>query len=93
MILFIKKWTVEIVSLIGNLILLSKYLFDKASIRCEPCIDINDCPPCQTEFMRYFWYYFIIFNTLILIGLITKRKKNKRQPTPGHTQLPRGGVA
>jgi len=75
MILFIKKWIIELIALIGNLILVSKYFIDKATICCEPCIDPNDCPPCQTDFMKYFWYYFIVFNTLIIIGLIIKRKK------------------
>ena len=74
MIAFIKKRIIEIVGIIGNLILISHYLFDKFTIQCEPCIDPNNCPPCQTDYMKYFWIYLIIFNVLIIIGLILKRK-------------------
>jgi hypothetical protein len=74
MIAFMKKRIIEILGIIGNLILISKYLFDKITIRCEPCIDPNNCPPCQTDYMKYFWIYLIIFNVLIIIGLILKRK-------------------
>jgi len=71
----IKHRIVEIIGVLINLILISKYFFDKLTIRCEPCLDKNDCPPCQTDFMKYFWIYLLSFNLLIIFGLIMKRKK------------------
>lgn len=76
---FIKKWIIEFTWIVGNLILILKYFIDKISIRCEPCIDANNCPPCQTDFMRDFWIYTMIFNILIIIGLIIKKIINGSQ--------------
>jgi hypothetical protein len=72
---FFKKWIIETIWIIGNIILILKYFIDKCTIRCEPCIDINNCPPCQTDFMRDFWIYTTIFNLLIIIGLIVNKTK------------------
>lgn len=76
---FIKKWIIEIIWIVGNLILILKYFIDKIGIRCEPCIDANNCPPCQTDFMRDFWIYAAIFNILIIFGLIIKKIINGSQ--------------
>jgi hypothetical protein len=58
----------------GNMLLAVKYYFDKASIQCEPCIN-KDCPPCQTDFMEYIWYYVLAWNVFyLLIELITKKR-------------------
>ncbi len=69
----IKRWIILIIWIVGNLILILKYSIDKIDIRCEPCIDVNNCPPCQTDFMRDFWIYAAIFNILVIIGLIIKK--------------------
>ena len=78
---FIKRWIVEIIWIVGNLVLILQYFIDKISIRCEPCIDVINCPPCQTDFMRDFWIYAVIFNILIIIGLIIKKIINGSQQT------------
>jgi len=70
---FIKKWIIEVIWILGNLLLIIKYFIDKTHIQCEPCIDINNCPPCQTDFMRDFWIYLAIFNILVVVGLIIKK--------------------
>lgn len=67
---FIKKWIIEIIWILGNLVLILKYFIDKLTVRCEPCIDVNNCPPCQTDFIRDIWMYIAVFNILIVIGLI-----------------------
>jgi len=71
--LFIKKWFIETIWIGGNLILILKYFIDKIEIRCEPCIDVNNCPPCQTDFMKDFWIYIAIFSMIIIVGLIVKK--------------------
>ena len=72
---FIKQRIIEILGVIANLILISKFFLDKLTICCEPCIDMNNCPPCRTDFMKNFWIYLLVLNTLIIFGLIMKRKK------------------
>jgi len=81
----IKKRFIEFIWIIGNIIMIFKYVLDKICIRCEACIDINNCPPCQTDFMRDFWIYTVIFNMLIIIGFVIKKK---RQPTTSKPQPP-----
>lgn len=70
---FIRNWIIEIIWIAGNLILILKYYIDKIGLACEPCLDVDDCPPCQTDYMRDFWIYLAIFNVLIIIGLIIKK--------------------
>lgn len=77
--LFITKWYIELITLVGNSILVTKYLIDKTTIHCEPCISASDCPPCETEYMKRFWYYFIIFQILIIIGYKLKMKLEKKK--------------
>ena len=72
---FINNWIIETIWIIGNIMLILKYFIDKSTIRCEPCVNINNCPPCQTDFMRDFWIYTTIFNLLIIIGLIVSKTK------------------
>ena len=72
---FINNWIIETIWIIGNIMLILKYFIDKSTIRCEPCVNINNCPPCQTDFMRDFWIYTTIFNLLIIIGLIVNKTK------------------
>jgi len=74
----IKHRFIEIIGISINLILISKYLLDKLTIRCEPCIDSNDCPPCQTDYMKNFWIYMIVFNLMFVTGIIIKRKFEKK---------------
>ncbi len=76
---FIKDWIIEIIWIAGNFVLILKYFIDKIGIRCEPCIDVNNCPPCQTDFMRDIWIYAAIFNILIIIGMIIKKIINGSQ--------------
>ena len=76
---FYRKWKIEIIWIIGNLTFIIKYSIDRYFIQCEPCLDINNCPPCQTDFMRDFWIYTAIFNILIIIGLIVKKIVNGSQ--------------
>lgn len=64
----------RIIWIIGNLLLIGKYFFDKASIQCEPCLT-SDCPACETDYMKYFWIYIIVWNLLgLLLELITRKK-------------------
>ena len=70
-----KNRIIEIIGISINLILISKYLFDKITIRCEPCLNTSDCPPCQTDYMKNIWIYLIVFNALILLGLTIKKSK------------------
>lgn len=72
---FIKHRIIEIIGILINIILISRYLFDKITIRCEPCLNPNDCPPCQTDYMENFGVYMIAFNILFAAGIIIKMKK------------------
>ena len=72
---FIQRRIIEILGVLANLFLISKFFFDKLTICCEPCIDINNCPPCRTDFMKNFWIFLLVINTMIIVGLIMKRKK------------------
>lgn len=74
-----KKRIFELVGITTNLILIGKYFFDKLTIRCEPCIDLNDCPPCQTDFMKNFCLYFVTLNVVFVIVLIMKNKLQKKK--------------
>ena len=74
MINIIKHRLIEIIGVLINIVLISKYLFDKITIRCEPCLDLGNCPPCQTEYMKYFWIYMIGFNIMFILALVIKRR-------------------
>ncbi len=67
---YLKGKVFEIVWVAGWVFLILKYSIDKITIRCEPCIDVNNCPPCQTDFMGNFWTYVAIFNVIVLAGMI-----------------------
>jgi hypothetical protein len=71
-----KKQTKILIWVFGNLFLCGKYFLDKYSIQCEPCPPDIFCPPCQTEFMRNFIIYLIIWNVIaVLFWIISNRKK------------------
>lgn len=74
MINIIKHRLIEIIGVLINIILISKYLFDKITIRCEPCLDPGNCSPCQTKYMKYFWIYMIGFNIMFIVALVIKRR-------------------
>ena len=79
-----KKMTSRIIWIIGNVVLIVMYFYDKTHIQCEPCISSN-CPPCQTEFMKYIWLYVVAWNLLYIIIEFIARKKSwtrwlKRKP-------------
>ena len=76
---FIRHRFIEIIGILINLILISKYLLDKLTIRCEPCVDSNDCPPCQTDYMKNYWIYIIVFNVLFVIAIIIERKSKRNK--------------
>ncbi len=72
------KGRIAIFWAIGNVLLIAKYFFDKWSIRCEPCSDLGDCPPCETEFMSNILIYLALFNIgMSLVWIITKRINRK----------------
>ena len=50
----------------GNAVLIGKYFLDKTTIRCEPCLPGDVCPPCQTDFMQEFWMWIIGWNVLVM---------------------------
>ena len=77
-----KNRIIEIIGIFINLVLISKYLFDKITIRCEPCLNTSDCPPCQTDYMKNIWIYLIVFNALILLGFTIKKRKVNGNQTP-----------
>lgn len=77
-----KNRIIEIIGILIDLILILKYLFDKITIRCEPCLNSNDCPLCQTDYMKNIWIYLIVFNVLILLGLTIKKRKINENQTP-----------
>jgi len=76
---FIRHRFIEIIGILINLILISKYLLDKLTIRCEPCVDSNDCPPCQTDYMKNYWIYIIVFNVFFVIAIIIERKSKRNK--------------
>ena len=59
---------------------IAKYLWDKMTIQCEPCLPGIECPPCQTNFMGNFWWYFVGWNILAVTSwkLVSNRKENER---------------
>jgi hypothetical protein len=71
----IKKYIIELFWIAGNLAMAIKYFIDKLSVQCEPCADINNCPPCQTDFMRDFWIYLSIYNLLITVFFLVQKYK------------------
>jgi len=75
----VKSRIFELIWLATNLLLIGKYFLDKFTIQCEPCIDLNDCPPCQTDFMKKFWLYMLILNLVFSIGLVVKNRIKKRK--------------
>jgi hypothetical protein len=66
---------VVIIWLVVNLFLILKYLWDSISIKCETCLPGIECPPCQTKFMEYFWWYLLVWNIgMLLVKLITRKR-------------------
>jgi hypothetical protein len=61
--------------ILGNIFLLVRFLIDPFLILCEPCISGYPCPPCRTEFAKDIWIYFLIWNVLVGIVFIIKKKK------------------
>ena len=75
----VKNRIFELIWLATNLLLIGKYFLDKFTIQCEPCVDLNDCPPCQTDFMKNFWLYMLILNIVFSIGLVVKNRIKQRK--------------
>jgi hypothetical protein len=73
---YLRNRILEIIGFVINATLISKFFFDKITIRCEPCFS-SDCPPCQTEYMKNIWIYLIGFNLLFAIALVLKNYKSK----------------
>lgn len=73
----IKHRLLETIGALINILLISKYFFDKITIRCEPCLDPGNCPSCQTEFMKYFWIYMIGFNLMFIAAIVIKLRIEK----------------
>lgn len=69
----LKNWAIEIAWAAGSTCLSLIYILEKISIRCEPCIDLSCCPPCQTRFMADFWLHMAIFNAIIVGSMIVRR--------------------
>ena len=70
------KYRVLFIWLFGNILLVGRLLIDPFLIYCEPCILGYQCPPCQTEFAKQIWIYFLIWNLLVGIVFLTMKKKN-----------------
>jgi len=70
MIKFIKQKLPVITAFFVNILLIAKYFYDKVTICCEPCPKGIDCPPCQTDFMKYFWIWILVFTALIITSYI-----------------------
>lgn len=76
--------------IIGNIILIGLYIIHMIGIQCEPCIDPNNCPPCQTDYMKKFPWIIAAFNGLAGLYWIINRKKNNDTPTMAKKTL--GGI-
>lgn len=63
--------------ILGNIVLIGRFLIDPFLIQCEPCIPGYPCPPCLTEFAKNIWIYFLIWNVLVGIVFIIKKKKTQ----------------
>jgi len=48
------RWMIEIIWVIENLFLSLKQLYDLSGIQCEPCLENQYRPPCQTDYMANF---------------------------------------
>ena len=45
--------------------------------KCEPCLYINDCPPCLSKQQYYIIYFGVILNLFYIINSIYKNRKNQ----------------
>ena len=63
---------------IGNAILLSKYAGDAITIRCEPCLPADPCPPCRTAFMAGFLVYLTVWNGIAMLTELAFYLRKKR---------------
>lgn len=70
---FLKTWAIEWLWIAGWILLSLNYVFEKASIKCEICLDFSYCPPCKTPFMTNFWLILAVFNALIVASMIVRR--------------------
>ena len=61
--------------LAGALLIIGKYLYDKSTINCEPCLTDAACPPCQTGFMANTWLFITVWNVIIVVIILLYRKK------------------
>ncbi|QQS03521.1 MAG: hypothetical protein IPK50_14580 [Fibrobacterota bacterium] len=77
-----KSWAIEIVWAGGWILLCLIYFVEKISIRCEQCIDLRNCPPCETGFMTNFWIYMALFNAIIVGSMIIRRSIRKFSKNP-----------
>lgn len=74
-----RKKIVILLWIVINAILVTNYFWDANSIQCEPCLPGTACPPCQTDFMADFWWYFSIWNLIILLtGLRIRKDANSK---------------
>ncbi len=62
-----------------NLILVARYFWDSISIQCEPCLPEGPCPPCQTDFMEYFWWYLTFWNLIMFLVWLGNRIRTKKR--------------
>lgn len=69
------KGSLFYIFIIGNILLLARFLVDPLLIACEPCLTNTNCLPCRTEFAKKIWIYFITYNILIGILFIIKKKQ------------------
>ena len=69
------KLQIIFIWILGNKVLLVRFLIDSFLIQCEPCIPDYPCPPCRTEFAKDIWVYFLIWNVLIGVVFLIKKKK------------------
>lgn len=49
---------------------------------CEPCLDVNDCPPCLSEEQYFIIYLGIALNLLLGTYCLFKNNKKKKMGSP-----------
>lgn len=77
------KWNLRVhtcqwVWMLGNFLMLLFYALDSMLLRCEPCLQGSECPPCETQFMHYWPTGMLAWNSFMATYTIWRLMRNRK---------------
>jgi hypothetical protein len=65
----IKLKHILITDLIVNVFLVFRYNLLSFTTQCGPCLPNIHSPPCETQFMHNIYWYFFVWNAIIIFAI------------------------